>query len=319
MRVRRILRTIFVLLLLSVIGLGGYYAYSFYSFTTKIQKPTTATSLPEWTGTERVNILLLGVDKRDYEESTRSDSILLASIDPVTKKAHLFSILRDSWVEIPGHRKNRINTAYELGGPELMAETVENLTGLPIQYYVVTDFQGFEKVVDALGGVDLYVEKDMEYYLYENNGYYDIVLKKGYQHLDGRKALQYARFRHDKLGDFSRTERQRKLLKALAEKAKSGTSIWKLPSVLEAVSPYVTTNMGSSDMLRLANLGYKLDLENLQTEQIPPSNILREKTIGGAQVIDPRKERTQEYIRELLENQVDVTGTGEESEKGSTK
>ncbi|AMA74267.1 MULTISPECIES: LCP family protein [Aneurinibacillus] len=314
---KTILRMTFVFLLLFGIGLGAYYAYSFYSFTTKIQKPGTATSLPEWTGKERVNILLLGVDKRDYEESTRSDSIMVVSIDPVTQKAHLFSILRDSWVEIPGHRKNRINAAYELGGPELMAETVENLTGLPIQYYVVTDFKGFEKVVDALGGVDLYVEKDMEYYLYENNGYYDILLKKGYQHLDGRKALQYVRFRHDKMGDFSRTERQRKFLKALAEKAKSGTSIWKVPRVLEAISPYVTTNMGSTDMLRLANLAYKIDLENLQTEQIPPSTILREKTIGGAQVIDPRAERTKEYIRELLENPVDGQAEVNKEVKGS--
>ncbi|MFT9849663.1 LCP family protein [Aneurinibacillus sp. REN35] len=299
---RSILRISFIVLLLGAIGIGGYYAYSFYSFTSKIQKPETATSMPEWTGKERVNILLMGVDKRPDEESTRSDSILVASIDPETKKAQLFSILRDSWVEIPGYRKSRINTAYEVGGPELMAQTVENLTGLPIQYYVTTDFKGFEKVVDALGGVDLYVEKDMEYYLYEENGYYDIILKKGQQHLDGRKALQYARFRHDKMGDFSRTERQRKLLKALAQQGMSATSIWKVPRVLEAVSPYVTTNMSSTDMLRLANLAYKLDVEHLQTEQIPPANILREKTVNGAKVIDPRKEETQEYIKELLEN-----------------
>ena len=304
MKIRRMIKIMFLTLLLVVVGGGAYYAYSFYSFTSKIQNPGAATSLPEWTGTERVNILLLGVDKRDYEETTRSDSIMIASIDPVTKKAHLFSVLRDSWVEIPGHRKNRINTAYELGGPELMAETVENLTGMPIQYYVVTDFQGFEKVVDAFGGIDLYVEKDMEYYLYENNGYYDIVLKKGQQHLDGRHALQYVRFRHDKMGDFTRTERQRKFLKAMAEKAKSGTSILRIPSVLEAVSPYITTNMTSSDMLRLANLGYKVDWSTLESAQIPPSSILREKRVNGAQVIDPRKERTQEYLQKLLNGEL---------------
>ncbi|GEN35904.1 LCP family protein [Aneurinibacillus danicus] len=317
---RSMLRISFIFFLLGAIGIGAYYAYSFYSFTSKIQNPGTATSMPEWTGKERVNILLLGVDKRENEESTRSDSILIASIDPETKKAQLFSILRDSWVEIPGYRKSRINTAYEIGGPELMAQTVENLTGLSIQYYITTDFKGFEKVVDALGGVDLYVEKDMEYYLYEENGYYDILLKKGQQHLDGRKALQYARFRHDKMGDFSRTERQRKLLKALAEQATSKTSIWKIPSVLEAVSPYVTTNMSPTDMLRLANLAYKLDVKNLQTEQIPPANILREKTVNGAQVIDPREEKTKEYIQELLQNPLNHESGESEKEKvkGST-
>ncbi len=298
--IKKIFVTVLVLLLISAAAVFGYFAYSFYSFSSKVKQPASSTSLPEWKGTERVNVLLLGVDKRDYEQSTRSDTILLASIDPVTKKAHLFSILRDSWVDIPGHKKNRINSAYELGGPELMAQAVEDLTGLPIQYYVVTDFKGFEKVVDAVGGVDMYVEKDMDYVLYDNNGQFDIHLKKGMQHLDGSKALQYARFRHDKMGDFTRTERQRKLIKALGSKVISGTNILRIPSVLEAVTPYVTTNMGSSDMLRLANLGYKIDMNNLQTEQIPPANILRTKRVRGADVIDPRRDRTRKYIQELL-------------------
>ncbi|WCN37535.1 LCP family protein [Aneurinibacillus uraniidurans] len=310
MKIIRIIKILFLTLVLVVVGGGAYYAYSFYSFTSKIHNPAAATSLPEWTGTERVNVLLLGVDKREKEETTRSDSMMIASIDPTTKKAHLFSVLRDSWVDIPGHRKNRINSAYELGGPELTAETVEELTGMPIQYYVVTDFQGFEKVVDALGGIDMYVEKDMEYYLYEDHGYYDIVLKKGQQHLDGRKALQYVRFRHDKMGDFTRTERQRNFMKAMAEKAKSSTSLLRIPSVLEAVSPYVTTNMTSSDMLRLANLGYKIDWSTVESDQIPPANILREKRVNGAQVIDPRKERTQKYLRELLNGE---TGNEEQT------
>ncbi|WP_051331017.1 LCP family protein [Aneurinibacillus terranovensis] len=315
MNVKKVFLTVLTVLILSVAGMAGYYAYSFYSFTSKVKQPATASSLPEWTGKDRVNVMLLGVDKRDGEQSTRSDSILLASIDPVTKNTELFSILRDSWVSIPGYKKNRINTAYEIGGPELMAKTVEKLTGLPIHYYVVTDFRGFEKVVDALGGVDMYVEKDMNYLLYDDKGYFDIHLKKGFQHLDGHKALQYVRFRHDKMGDFTRTERQRKFLKVLADKLKTTTGIWNLPSVLEAMSPYIATNMGATDMIRLANLAYDIDTAKIKAEQIPPNVILREKTIGGAQVIDPRPAQTKEYIHGLLQTPDITSGAPQKENK----
>lgn len=298
---KKILGTVFVFFLIFIIGFCGYYVYSFYTFTNKIKQPSTATAMPQWKGKERVNILLLGVDKRDSEPSTRSDSIVILSIDPVTKNANLFSILRDTWVDIPGHKKNRINDAYAVGGPELLAQTVEKFTGLPIQFYVSTDFRGFEKVVDAIGGVDIYVEKDMNYKLFEDNGYYDIKLKKGMQHLNGNKALQYVRFRHDRLGDYTRTERQRKFLVSLAGEIKKTTNIFRLPAILDKFSSYITTNMGTSDMLRLASLGYALDMNQIHSVQVPPNTILKEKKIGGAQVIESQPELTRQYIANLLE------------------
>ncbi|MMZ46016.1 Regulatory protein MsrR [compost metagenome] len=301
MSIKKIFFSFLLLAIFSVFAAFGYYVYAFQSFSKIINHDShTSTSLPEWQGEEPVNILLMGADTRDGEDAGRSDSIMLLHINPVNGQAYLFSILRDSWIKIPGHKSNRINTAFALGGPELMAQSVEKLTGLPIHYYLTTDFQGFEKVVDALGGIDLYVEKDMEYYLYENNGYYDIVLKQGQQHLDGRKALQYVRFRHDATGDYTRTERQRKFLKALAEKAKNGTTVFKVPKILEEISPYLTTNMDSHDMLRLASLAYKVQWSELNTGQIPPSSILKEKTIRGAKVIDPKIEKTKKYLQELL-------------------
>lgn len=303
---RKILGTFLVLSLILIIGFCSYYIYSFYLFTNKIQQTPTnqpsarATAFPEWKGTERVNILLLGVDKRPHETSTRSDSIMILSINPITKKGHLFSVLRDTWVDIPGYKKNRINDAYAHGGPELLAQTIEKLTGLPIQYYFVTDFKGFEKIVDAIGGVDLYVEKDMHYKMWEENGYYDINLKKGMQHLDGKKALQYVRFRHDRTGDYTRTERQRKFLICIVNEFKKSTNLIRLPGILDTISAYLTTNMNTSDMIRLATLGYKMDLQQIKMEQIPPSSILKEKVIGGAQVIDPQAKLTKKYIQDLL-------------------
>jgi LCP family protein required for cell wall assembly len=306
---KKIVGTILTLSMIFIIGFCSYYIYSFYSFTNKIQQtPTTpqstsATALPEWKGKEQVNILLLGVDKREHEISTRSDSIMILSIDPITKKGFLFSVLRDTWVDIPGHKKNRINDAYAQGGPRLLAMTAEKLTGLPIQYYVVTDFKGFEKMVDAIGGVDIYVEKNMYYKLWEDNGYYDINLKKGMQHLNGKKALQYVRFRHDRTGDYTRTERQRKFLVSIVNEIKKTTNILRVPNILDSISSYITTNMNTSDMIRLVTLGYSMDLQQIRMEQIPPTTILKEKIIGGAQVIDPQPHLTKQYIQDLLEQE----------------
>ncbi len=197
----------------------------------------------------------MGGDSRGKEHDVpRSDTILVASIDPVTKRAHLMSILRDTYVDIPGRGRDRINAAVSYGGPRLAMRTVSQLLGIPIQYYVYTDFEGFVAAVDAVGGIDIEVEKDMKYYDRSDGPEYAIDLKKGWQHLDGRKALQYVRFRHDALSDYARTERQRKFLIALARKMQSTTSLLKLPSIIDKVEPYVETNMTVSDMIKLGAL-----------------------------------------------------------------
>ncbi|MEW9669784.1 LCP family protein [Ammoniphilus sp. 3BR4] len=303
------------LFFITFVILTGYYGSVLYNFSERINQngdnqraqaetKTEPIKLPEWKGTEPVSILLLGTDKRETESSMRSDTILLLNLNPVTKQAYLFSILRDTWIKVPGYGSNRINTSFEMGGPDLTAKTVEALTGLSIQYYMTTDFEGFEKMVDALGGLDLYVEKDMDYLLYENNGYYDIHLKEGMQRLDGHKALQYVRFRHDKMGDFSRTERQRKLLKALASQAKSHLNAFNIPKILNDLSPYISTNMETNDMLRFASLATKVRWTEMGTEQIPPFSILKEKRVNGGQVIDPNIEETKIFIHDLLSHEV---------------
>lgn len=316
MRLKKVGIRVLWLFCITFIIFAGYYGSVLYNFSERINQHsqnnqlalaktnTKLIKLPEWKGTEPVSILLLGTDKRENESSMRSDTLLLLNINPETKQAYLFSILRDTWINIPGHGSNRINTSFEMGGPDLTAKTVEALTGLPIQYYMTTDFKGFEKMVDALGGLELFVEKDMDYLLYENDGYYDIHLKEGMQRLDGRKALQYVRFRHDKMGDFSRTERQRKLLKALASQAKSNLNAFNIPQILNELSPYISTNMETNDMLRLASLATIVRWSEMGTEQIPPFSILEEKRVRGAQVIDPHIEETKGFIHNLLNHEV---------------
>ncbi|NMO98072.1 LCP family protein [Paenibacillus lemnae] len=301
------------LIMAGILSYGTYYATSIYSGLDGLQKSgesspfreieqvdAKAPEPPKWEGTEPVNILLMGVDARGFDEGEipRSDTMLVASIDPVDKTINLFSIMRDTYTEIPGYGNSRINTAVT-HGPKTAMMAVGDLLGLPIQYYVYTDFQGFIKLVDSIGGVDFYVEKDMKYGSKADKNQYDIDLKQGMQHLDGNKALQYVRFRYDKLGDFTRTERQRELMKAVAKKMQSTTSIMKLPDILESVSPYIDTNLDVTDMVKLANVGYQSSMKG--SEQIPPMKLLVEDNVGGAAVLTVRNPQTlKDYVQEVL-------------------
>lgn len=302
------------IILLLIIGGVAYYFAAIYNQLDDLQKSgedspfanipsaaVPASEPPKWEGTEPVNILLMGVDARGVKEGEvpRSDTMLVASLDPVKKKFYVFSILRDTYVDIPEYGKERINTAIT-HGPNTAMQTVSDLLGIPIQYYVYTDFQGFIKLVDAVGGVDYEVEKDMVYKTKADGPEYDIDLKKGFQHLDGNQALQYVRFRHDATSDFTRTERQRGFLKAVADKVISTTSLLKLPDILSQVVPFVDTNLSVNDMVKLASVGYDSSMGG--SEQIPPMSLLTEETTrGGSAVIGFKSEEAlQEFVQETM-------------------
>jgi len=293
------------------IGLVAYWWSGVYNALDNFSKPDEdsrfkdyveqAVPVPTWEGKERVNILLLGGDARGLDEGqlARSDSLLVASFDPVTKKVHLFSVLRDTYVPIEGHGRGRINSALTLGGPTLAMQTVGELLGLEIQYYVYTDFEGFKALIDTMGGIYFDVEKNMRYTDNADGNQYDINLKKGYQLLDGDKALQYVRFRHDALSDYSRTERQRNLLKAVAKEMMSTWNIVKMEKILNSIEPYVEMNISVSDMLKLGQLGVSGSIAG--SSQVPPMEMLREETIGGASVIAVRDtDDLHSYIQEVL-------------------
>lgn len=286
--------------------------YNVQTTETKVEEP------PKWEGKERVNILLMGVDARGLKkgEIPRSDTMLVASIDPVSKQGYLFSIMRDTYTEIPDHGSDRINTAIT-HGPNTAMKAVSDLLGIPIQYYVYTDFQGFIELVDAVGGVDFYVEKDMKYTSKADNHEYDIDLKKGFQHLDGTTALQYVRFRHDAMSDYSRTERQRNFLTAVAEKMKTTTSIMKLPSILEKMNPYIDTNLSVEDMWKLATIGYSSQMS--ASEQIPPMELLVEKNIGGSDVLGVRDEdELKAYVQDVFNKKEEASNEADSSTPGSS-
>lgn len=296
----------------AIIGFAIYWGVGVYNALDDLSKPPGESRFPEvepekvvevpkWEGKERVNILLMGVDARDAEpgEAARSDSMLVASFDPVTKKAHLFSVLRDTYANIEGYGKGRINSAITLGGPPLAMKTVGDLLGLDIQYYVYTDFEGFKALIDTIGGIYFEVEKNMRYTDNADGNRYDIDLKKGHQLLDGDKALQYVRFRHDAMSDYTRTERQRNFLKAVAKELQSTWNILKMKEILESVSPYIEMNISVGDMLKLGQLGVEIHVGG--TAQIPPMELVREENVGGASVIGIRDiDKLHDYVQETL-------------------
>lgn len=332
--------TLFLVPAILAAGVFIWYSVSVYNKIDGLQKtkdeslfkkfePVKEQEPPKWEGTDRVNILLLGGDSRGQSknEPPRSDSLLLASFDPVTKKASLFSILRDTYVKIPEHGSDRINSALALGGPNLSMKTVGDLLGIPVQYYVYVDFEGFIALIDKVGGIDFEVEKNMKYKDSADGHQYDIDLKKGMQHLDGKTALQYVRFRHDAMSDFSRTERQRNFLKAIATKLQTTTSLIKLPEIIESISPYIETNLSANDILKLASLGY--DTTVTGSEQLPPMELVEDRKVHGASVLAVSDEdKLKQFVQDTFNKtdasptttapaSGDVDGSGSGNDKGA--
>jgi len=316
------------ILLYSILGVflifasyATYYIYSLYSFAEQIYvppednqptaplptdgsspAPISAIDPPDWSGDERINILLLGGDSRGVKGNAkpRSDTMVVVSIDPVEKSTHLFSLLRDTYVKIPDHGSNRLNAAITTGGPLLAMETVHNLIDLPIHFYVYTDFEGFISLIDELGGIDFEVDKDMKRVDNRDDPRYNIKLEKGMQHLDGLTALQYVRYRSDAMSDFARSDRQRKFLSAIADKLQSTTSLLKLPQLLNGVAPYIETNIPPGDMIKLARLGMKLDTSQLTGIQIPQMGAFTEERINDMEVLVPDLEQVKQYVQDQL-------------------
>ena len=221
---------------------------------------------------KRINVLLLGIDDGDSEDfgieaPKRTDAILVVSFDTEHNEVSILSIPRDTRVSIPGHRTpDKINAAYAYGGIKLAKQTVANLLQIPIHYYILANWQGFIQIMDILGGVDLYVDHNMNYEdPYAN---LEIHLKQGFQHLNGRKAGEYVRFRHDELGDIGRVQRQQKFFKALASEFFSVGNVVKLPAITGALEKNVETDMDTLTMIRAANSFKLFGGERVQSEMI---------------------------------------------------
>ncbi len=245
--------------------------------------------VPSWNGVERVTVLLLGIDERHQETGPfRTDTMLVLTVDPVAKTAGILSIPRDLWVTIPTmDTEGKINTAHFLGdaynypggGPALAVETVKQELGIPIDYYVRFNFDSFETVVNAIGGVDICVPEtidDPEYPAFDNYGFDPLHIDKGCQHMDGALALKYARTRHTGT-DFDRAKRQQQVILAVRDKVTKQNLLPQLaaqaPTLLNELQKSIRTDMSLDQMIQLAKLATQIDPKNIKQATIDESMV----------------------------------------------
>ncbi len=250
-------------------------------------------------GLRRQNILFLGVDAsgnpRDLWTGTRTDTIILVNIDPRTKSVNALSIPRDSKVYLPGDNGvNKINAAHAIGGIEMTKRTIEDTLGVHIDRYIMVHDSAVKEIVDAMDGLDVYVEKPMHYN--DNAGHLHINFNKGNHHLDGQQAVEYLRFRHDALGDIGRTQRQQWLLRSLLTKMKQPSTITKIPDIISVAKKYVKTDMSFYEMSQYAALTKHIDMDKIEVAMLPGAP--NQKGYISYWILDP--EKTQEVVNRVI-------------------
>lgn len=244
---------------------------------------------------EIVNILLIGQDRRPGEGRARSDSMILCTFNPSAGTLTMTSFMRDLYVQIPGYQDTRINAAYPLGGMELLDETLAVNFGVHVDANVEVDFSGFQSIIDALGGVDIYLSSAEANHL-NNNGW---SLVEGMNHLTGEQALAYSRIRYLD-SDFYRTQRQRNVIASLFE-AYKGLSLDRMLSVLNSILPYVTTDMTDSQITGyLTQLFPMLANCTVTSQRIPMDDAYTPTSIRGMSVLVPDLEKCREFLAESL-------------------
>lgn len=271
-----------------------------------------------WDGASRVTVLMMGLDYRDWaagEGAPRTDTMILLTLDPIARTAGMLSIPRDLWVNIPGFEYGRINTAYSLGesfkypdggGAGLAMATVEELLGVPIDYYAQIDFYAFERFIDEIEGVKIDVkEKIVVDPLGDNN---TKTLKPGVQTLPGDLALAYARQRKTEGGDFDRAQRTQQVIMGIRDRVLNlnmlPTLIAKAPVLYQELSAGVHTNLTLEQAIRLAWLAQQIPEENIKQGFIgPPDQVLLVKSPNGDDVLKPitdqiRKERDKVFFED---------------------
>ena len=288
-----------------VTSLMFYVGFNFNGFNTNPNgnsKNQVTTTVVETTSTsviakDRVNIMLMGVDER-VEDVGRSDTLMVASLDSNQEKVSLLSIPRDTRVQIKRHGYDKINAAYAYGGEALSKNTVESFLGINIDHYIIVNTSSFGKMIDAIGGIDIDVENRMFYEdPWDDNGGLVIDLKPGFQHMDGKTAITYVRYR-DEEGDAGRVRRQQRFMRACFDKLSDPSMMVKLPEIIKEARNAVKTDLSISEMIELAKTLKLADesAEGLKTGIVPG----RWAYINGVSYLLPNIERLGEVVTDNL-------------------
>ena len=243
-----------------------------------------------------INILLIGQDRRPGQGRQRSDVMLLCTVNTKTKELTMTSFLRDLYVPIPGYDDNRLNACYAFAGMKLLDKCLENNFGVLIDGNLEVDFNGFTQIIDLMGGVDMYLSQAEANFIMKYGGGY---ATEGMNHLDGMAALTYTRNRYVGNGDFSRTERQRKVMTALIEKCR-GMSVSQMKELVETMLPMITTDLSNKEIL-----GYMMEILpmigelKIKTQTIPAEGTYRYASIRGMSVLVPDLAANREILKNL--------------------
>lgn len=310
-RLRKFL--IAVVLIIALLGVGLYQLVgAVYGKMNYKELPAVAAEPMKEDGV--VNILLIGNDSRENGEDGRSDAMILLSISSRTKTIYMTSLLRDIYVDIPGHDGNRLNAAYAFGGAELLMKTIEHNFGIPVNRYMLVNFEAFANLVDAVDGIELELTRDEIEYV---NGYlveYNMLTGReqgtdnmdlsvadngpAVVHLNGPQALAYSRNRY--LGtDFGRTERQRKVLTAVIGKL-PGAVLTNAGGLIDSLMPNLTTNLTKNECFSLSLMAGKLLTYDIVSDNIPQPDTYRDVTIREMQVLEVDFETNARYLREKI-------------------
>ncbi len=256
---------------------------------------------------EPINVLLVGVDTAKNEPA-RTDTIMIAQYDPRNGDAKLASIMRDTYVDIPGYSKNKLNAAFAFGGVDLLRKTLEENFDLDIHYYAMVNFESFVQVVDTIApdGLEIDVKKRM--YYNDNAAKMTIDFQPGVQKMNGEEALKYARFRHDSQNDFGRVERQQEVLQLLKEELLSFSGLSRVPRLIGAVEPHVETNIRTAKLISLGKDFVLNPVTELKTLRIPVENSYKDADYSHAgRVLEVDLEKNIEAIHDFFSNKTLTT------------
>ena len=300
---------IFIAVLAAVL-LAGWYVIVGGLYGKLTHQPIESLSAAPYKEDGVINVLLIGNDSRENGTDGRSDAMILLSISDKTKTVHMTSLLRDMYVEIPGHDGNRLNAAYSYGGAELLMETIELNLGIEVNRYALVNFEAFASLVDAVGGVDLELTNEevqlVNGYLVEYNqltnrsegtDYMD-ENASGLLHLNGPQALAYSRNRY--IGtDFGRTERQRKVLSAVIDNLPRAL-ITDPAALIDGVLSNLTTNLTQGEVFKLSLQAWKLLGYDMVQSSIPLEGTYQNASIRGMSVLEVDYAANQAYLKSAL-------------------
>jgi LCP family protein required for cell wall assembly len=250
-------------------------------------------------GRDRINILCLGLDRNwtrkgmPYTKGVRSDTMIVLSLDLTQRKAYALSVPRDLRVEIPDHGHSRINDAHRFGGIALTIETIQNFLGVTLDYYAIIKLGAVRRLIDAVGGIEVDVEKDMDYD--DNWGQLHIHLKQGPQHLSGEQTEGYMRFRHDAEGDFGRMRRQQQVFRTISKTLKSPVILFKFDDLLSVLEENLDTNLTRKQLMALGRMFSETSPNDLTTDTVPAVDRPRDG-IAYLEVLEKPKEALVDWL-----------------------